>query len=139
MVQKEWLRQRQVKQKFIGSFDLGWETVDLIAILDDIGGCFYFQPEPGKVPRIKVGLDYEKWSEVVSTLLHETFEFVLAREGLRFVACRKFNNDHADYLFAFDHPAFSRICSNAALFVTEAMPKLAAAYNLQRKKKKKNK
>lgn len=120
-----------MRQKLIGTFDFYDCDVDLIAMPNDSGGWIYYHPD-----RILVGLKYDCWDEAVATLLHECFEFAAARKGVRFERCGKFNRSHDDYLFAFDHPQFSDICSRVACFVTPALPKLAAAYRKNQNTKK---
>lgn len=122
-----------IKQKIIGTYELGHEYVELVAVLDDSGGCFYFQPEKGHIARIKVGLDYHEWSECVSTFLHEAFEFALTRHRLRMRASGDLTNDHASYLFVFSHSQFSHICGEVGLFTAQALPDVAAAYTACKK------
>lgn len=125
-----------MKQKIIGTYELGHEYVQLVAILDDSGGEFYFQPEPRHIARIKVGLDYHEWGGCVATFLHEAFEFALTRHRVRMRASGDLVNNHADYLFVFSHCQFSQICGEVGLFTAQALPDLAAAYKKNRASRK---
>ncbi len=125
-----------MKQIRVGTFLLGNENVDLYALPDETGGEFYFCPDAISTPRIKVGLNQKEWEQCVNVLLHESFEFAMARHRARFVRCGKYNDDHADYLFVFDHPEFASACSDVASFITPALPLLAAIYGKRRRSRK---
>lgn len=125
-----------MKQKIIGTYELGHEYVQLVAILDESGGEFYFQPEKNQVARLKVGLDYRDWDSCVSTFLHEAFEFALTRHKCRMRASGDLVNDHADYLFVLSHCQFSQICGEVGLFTAQALPELAGAYKKNRASRK---
>ena len=122
------MKNRSNPQLYIGTFLLGYEHVSLFAWVGETGGAFSFCPDERHPARIKVGLEYDSWQECVSVLLHEVFEFSMARHRVRYERSGKYNHDHSDYLFCFDHPQFSSICSDAGGFITQALPKLATAY-----------
>lgn len=54
---------------------------------------------------------------------------------LRFQHSGKLNGDHADYLFVFNHCQFGDICSEVAMFITSALPKLASEFKKSQPKK----
>ena len=122
-----------MNQKRLGVFPLGHENVELVAILDDGGGAFYFAPDRESPGRIKVGLGYKHWDQVVATLLHETMEYAMDRHKLRYEKTQNLCNDHAGYLFVMDHCAFSEVCACVASFVVPALPKLADVFRHRRK------
>lgn len=39
----------------VGTYDLGWENVDVFVLTREQGGCYYFQPEDGHFARTKKG------------------------------------------------------------------------------------
>lgn len=116
-----------MKQKIIGIFPLGHCDVELV-IREGTGGEFYCAPEPGKIPRIKVGVDDRKWSFVVGVLLHETMELVMAQLKYRYDQADDYGRDHSSYLFIMTHPQYSDVCARVGLFVSECLPKLTKAY-----------
>lgn len=126
------MRNKSNPQIHIGTFLLGSEFVELFAWVGQTGGEFWLCPDKRYPARIKVGLEYDSWPECVSVLLHEVMEFSLVRHRVRFARCSKYNNDHSDYLFSFDHPQFASVCSDVGGFVTEALPKLATTYRKYR-------
>lgn len=113
----------------IGTFRMGFQNVDLVAILDEHGGEFYLCPDNTSLPRIKVGIAYTNWDECVATLLHEALEVAACLTRVRYYSSGKLNGDNADYLFVFDHSEFGHMCSMVATFVTPALPELAKAWN----------
>lgn len=123
-----------MKQIFIGTFPIGHENVDLYAMPDEDGGCFYTQPNDKDPARIKVGLAKDSWPMVVEVLLHEAMEMATARYGGRFYPCGNMANGSDRYHFAFDHNQFSEICAAVALFITPALPKLAQQWTKLQKK-----
>lgn len=123
-----------MKQQVIGTFPLGYENVQLVAILDQTGGRFYFCPDDTSTGRIKVGIDYNRWETVVSVLIHEATEYAMTKGRLRFSETQDLGNDHAGYVFIMNHVQFSDVCACVAGFITPALPKLAALYNKKRKK-----
>ena len=116
-----------MKQKIVGVYSLGYESVQLVA-RDGTGGDYYTQPEKGHIARIKVGMDYSAWDCVVNALLHEAMEFSIDRHHCRFRATNDISYDLSNYLFVFNHPQFSDIVAKVAEFVTPALPDLARVY-----------
>lgn len=125
-----------MKQIKVGTFPIGHENVELYAAPDLDGGCFYFRPDDNSPPRIKIGLDYDRWDELVSVLLHETMEFLMARLLYRYEQTGV-KGDHASYLFTFNHCQFSDLCQRQAKFISAALPELATHWNKLKAKKKK--
>ncbi len=120
----------------VGVFRLGHINVELRANTEMEGGEFYFCPDDFGPPRIRVGLNSKEWSDVLSWLLHETFEMAFCHRQLRFQRTGKLNGDHADYLFAFDHCEFGNCCSMSAWFLTDAIPVLATCYKKSQKERR---
>lgn len=122
-----------VKQKVVGTYELGSEMVQLVLREGD-GGEFYFLPGDQPCPRIKIGADYKLWADVVHVLLHESFEFCAARLACRWWQSDLDTQDHSQYLFALDHRQFDECCCRTAGFLTRALPDLATAWKKWKRK-----
>lgn len=122
-----------MRQKIVGVYELGYEQVQLV-IREGTGGEFWFLPETGKVPRMKIGADAE-WKAVVAALLHESFELAMCRKGVRWLPDPNLGNDHASYLFVLTHPQFSDACAMASEYLVASLPDLAKAWRKWKKKK----
>ncbi len=119
----------------VGTFRVGMTRVTLVAKPGEMGGNFDMLPSGGAfLPRIEVGLKADHFDEVVAWLLHETLELAMCQNKLRFNHSSKLNYDSADFHFHFNHPEFGRICSEAAMFLAEAAPKMAALYSKHKRK-----
>jgi hypothetical protein len=123
-----------MKQKIVGHYYIGHECVQLVAT-EGGEGSLYFTPEYGKVPRIKVGVDYDDYQDALEVLLHEVYEFALTREGTRHLGTDTFTEDHTQYLFVMTHCQFSNITSKCSVFLTEALPEFKKAWAKWHKKK----
>lgn len=111
--------------KKLGTYEIGYECVDVFVDSTSSCGSFNFLPDPKlSKPSIMIGLDSGSWKGTMNILLHEAFEFVLARHQLRFTSCSKMSQDTSDYTFIFNHPQFSSVCSHVADFVAIVMPDL---------------
>lgn len=118
------------KPTVIGVFWLGHTRVRL-EYDPSLGGGFFAL---GKDNRIIVGnADYD-WADMVSTVLHEATEMAMAIRCLRYQHSGKLNGDSADYIFMFDHCQFGRVCSDVAVFIAEALPKLEIVFKKGKKK-----
>lgn len=125
------MKRGEMKQKIVGVFEIGWEQVQLV-LREGTGGEFYTVPEPGSIPRIKVGAQdrASEWGLCLAVLLHEVLEFSMFRAGGRFSPDDRVNpKSHADYLFVMDHEKFQAICAKSAEFLVKAVPALSAAFN----------
>ena len=123
-------------QKIVNSYEMGYQAVQLVA-REDLGGEYYLVPEPGHVPRIRVGIDYEYWREVVAVLLHEAMELAIDVHRAKYKQTNQIANDHGNYLFVMDHSQFTQVCAEVAEFVAFALPDLRKAYIERRRRKKK--
>jgi hypothetical protein len=123
-----------MKQKIIGIYRAGSDQIQLV-LREGSGGEFYTIPEKGSLARIKVGADHNDWIELVSTLLHEIGEFVRTKSDCRFIP-DNYSNDSGDYIFMYSHANFSDLCCREAMFLTEALPDLSAAWKEWKKQKK---
>lgn len=126
-----------MKQKIVGIYRAGSDQAQVV-LREGQGGEFYFVPEKGSVPRLKIGADYESWNDVVAVLLHETFEFLLTRMDCRLII-DNYSNDSEDYLFHFNHGKLSDLCARAAMFLTVCLPDFATAWNQWKKENKTSK
>jgi len=124
-----------MKQSLLGVYPLGYENIDVFLMPHSTGGEFYLCPSAIDRARIKIGLDYHTWSEVVAVTLHEALEFALTRKDLRFSQTSKLMQDSGDYLFVMTHPQFHQACCHVAEFLASALPDLAKAYSKAKKAK----
>lgn len=122
-----------MKQKIVGTYEFGYEKVQLVLREGD-GGEFYVLPGDIDCPRIKIGADQSEWRHVVTVLLHEVMELAFARLGLRYSPSEGLGRDHAAYVFFVDHPRFSDACGRTADFLTNCLPDLSAAWKQWRRK-----
>ena len=123
-----------MKQKIVGSYLCGFESVELI-LKEGYGGEIFFV-EKGFVARMKLGGDQD-WQDCFASLLHETLELVFDRIKCRFNPCNDMSRSTASFLFVADHNAFSDVCAKAAEFVDGCLPDLKKAYKDWNKKEKK--
>ena len=124
-----------MKQKIVGIYYLGYEQVQLV-LREGSGAEFYFCPEKGSIPRIKIGADQREWWHIVDTVLHEAFEFAMERRQCRYHATEDTSRDHSAYLFVLTHTQFSDNCSKVAEFISAAVPDLSKAWRQWNKDKK---
>lgn len=115
-----------MKQTIVGVYSMGLSQVQIV-LREGNGGEFYFNPEAGAVPRIKVGAELQ-WAEVVGNLLHEALEMQMTALSCRFNPAPDYARDHSSYLFVMTHPQFSESCARTAEFITAALPDLARAW-----------
>lgn len=113
----------KMKQKTIGSFYMGRESVQLV-LREGTGGEFFMSPELGSIARIKVGAEHEEWDRVLAVLLHEAMELAYEKLGRRYDVTNDFSGDHSTYLFVVPHVAFSNACAMVAEFVAACSPGL---------------
>ncbi len=123
-----------MKQILIGVFPLYALNVNLYAWPESKGGRLSTRPSASGVPAIHVGFNYPQWEDVVSILLHESFEFCATLMELQFSPASQQIFDSSAQLFVFNHAQFTRVCEFQAQFVTRCLPALAAAYKKHHKK-----
>lgn len=121
-----------LKQKIIGSYFIGYESVEL-SLNDGSGGGVFFVEE-GSIARMKLGGDQD-WDSCFASLLHETFELVFDRIKCRFVPCNDMGKSAGSFLFVADHVAFSDVCAKSAEFIDACLPDLKREYEIWNEKK----
>lgn len=115
----------------IGSYQLGWRNLDLIADPKECGGSFFFVPDKAALSRIRVGFDYPEIGQAWAVLYHEALELLMADAGLRYRQSGSYVPNASDaYLFHFDHNQFSEIAAKLAYFSLDAFPDFKAAWDL---------
>lgn len=119
-------------QPLVGTFWLGSTNVELFGRAGK-GGDFYFHPDDKSLPRIKVGLDYNHWGEVLSVLLHESFEYLCAANSVRFVNCAQITQASDSYTFHFNHNEMTRIIDDQAYFLAHCIDLLCSTWKQYRK------
>lgn len=125
-----------MKQKIIGSYICGYESVELI-LKEGYGGEVFFL-EKGSLALIKLGGDQD-WESCFTALLHEVFELVLDRIKCRFAPCNDMSRSTSVYMFVVDHVDFSDVCAKVAEFIDACLSDLKKAHKLWNKKKKETK
>lgn len=113
--------------KILGQFELGYESVQLVA-RDDTGGEFHLCSPRTNTGVITIGVDQDDFESVVAVLMHEAVEFSIARRGCRFLDSNDMGEDHAGYLFVMNHPQFSDIIAKSASFILPAIPLLRTVW-----------
>jgi len=120
-----------MKQVRVGCYVLQPFQVE-IYLREGTGADFYFQPEDGRLPRIKVGADNE-WQNVVANLLHEAVEMQASMVNCRY---QLDNMDTASdrHVFVFNHYQFSLVVEAAGWFLSSCLADLAAAWKRWQRK-----
>lgn len=113
----------KMRQEIIGTYDFGYEKVQLV-LRDGDGGEFYLLPADINCPRVRIGADQPDWRSLVAALLHEAMEFALERMGTRYSPACEMARDHAAYVFVIDHTHFAEACARVAEFLTGSLPDL---------------
>jgi hypothetical protein len=119
----------------VGTYELGYEKVDLWLMPSETGGCF--EALPANQPRtiIKVGGDYQQWHRVVEVLIHEAVEFAMCRQHVRFKRDGDLTSEAASFHFILDHTDFSEAIACAAEFITASEYPLNKAWKANRQKR----
>jgi len=105
--------------------------LDLYLCPGNSGNCRY--DESGI--RMEVGAD-QAWPDVVSTLLHEAEETVLAGMCLRMSISDRFHVRPDEYRFFITHEDYTSVCDHAGRFMARVLPALATTYRTWTKKRK---
>jgi hypothetical protein len=119
----------------LGTYKLGDWHVDLYADFSSDGGSFNFAPSKDRLPTLIVGCDWD-WHNVAGILVHEVLEFVLTMEQRRYRLADSWGQNHADYIFHFDHQHFTRASDMLGHFLVDVLPELAHAYNARNRELK---
>lgn len=128
-----------MKQIIVGTYELGYEKVDLWLMPKERGGEFTFVPTGQPRAQIKIGGDYKNWWQVMNVLLHEAIEFAFCRHHVRFERDTGLIGGHDRYRFFMDHTDFSESIATAAEFVAASQCALNKAWTNKRKPPKKPK
>ena len=122
-----------MKQIKIGTFPLGHENVDLFGMANTNGGYLDLNPDGGRRPFIEVGLTNELWDLTISILLHETLEFLMMRAFVAYRNIGEIWSSTEGRLFVLSHRQLDNICDRQAMFLAQALPKLAIAWKKNRR------
>lgn len=112
--------------KFIGKFPLGYGPVKVF-VTNTVGGEGAVNTL-GKTPEIRIGLDEDSWSDVLSIALHEAFEVSAMQQGCHFEPSLDLSGDTGKFVFVLTHQQFSQTCANVGLFLAAVTPALAKEY-----------
>jgi hypothetical protein len=120
---------KRLMLKKLTTTDFGHFKAD-IYIRDGLGGEFYSKYDGTALPRIVIGIDYERdeWDQLLNVLLHEVIECLLAISGLRFEQAPSTSWSTDRYTFHFDHPQFSEVISKASSGLVKIIPELKKAF-----------
>lgn len=124
-----------MRQKLVGVYHFGFEQVELYA-RDDTGGDVFVLPEKGRLPRMKIGMDYRHWNGVIATLFHEVMELAMDRANCRFRPTNNLNWSSDCYVFHLDHHQFTESCARAAEFTVACQDDLHRTWKSWRKTRK---
>lgn len=128
------MTKNKLRQKIVGDYNLGSIQAQVV-LRDGYGGEFYSRPEPGSIPRIKVGMDSgDSWFNAVSILHHEVMELCLYQMGLRYGETPDYARDNGAYLFVMNHTEFSEASARTAIFLAECLPDFKKAWKKFKKK-----
>lgn len=116
-----------MKQKIVGDYVLDYASIRIV-LREGLGGEFYFVPETGQTPSIKIGAEYDNWGDVVKVLFHEAFEMLCAKRNHRFHPNGVSWCNHESYLFSFRHQDLSEMSEAIGLFLADALPDLAKGW-----------
>jgi hypothetical protein len=131
-----------MEQKRVGVYEAGFDRIELF-IREGTGAEFYMRPESdllpavGALPRIKIGMDYDSWPEVLECVLHEVEEFIMYRKGLRFEPSGHLSNDSTRFLFILSHVDFADVMAKTADFLSSAQGDLRTAWRTGRPRRRK--
>ncbi len=121
---------------FLGIFQLGLDDVDVF-VRKEAGASFWVAPGPPRCrPKIEIGLDSERFSNVFGWALHEAFEMVATRLRVRYEVTQKFSESHADYLFVFTHEQMAELLEQVGYFLTLVHGKLHSEWQASEKARK---
>jgi hypothetical protein len=123
-----------MKQKIVGVYAAGNIQFQLV-IKEGRGGECWLIPEPGSLPRIKIGVD-QCWEFALTVLIHEVAESLRLLLGYRFSADSHYGEDLNHGTFIYTHSQFSDLCAREGMFLSEALPDFGKAYSKWRKENK---
>ncbi len=126
------------KTIFIGTYDLGAESVDLYA---RAGTGAEFSTRSGTKDQrqragIWVGMDYPEWHQVVGSVLHEAKEACHMRMGTRLLPDIDYSRDSGGYYFFETHAQHSELCGRVGYFLAQCLPALGRAWKRWQKEGK---
>jgi len=122
------------RELFVGTYELCFEHVRLYLQPGTGANTDLLPPDKG-VATVKIGADAEKWSRVVSALLHEAMEIPITRLGYSYCTTQSMNSSTANLRFMMEHEQFDECCHRAADFLTPALPDLAKAWKKWKERK----
>jgi hypothetical protein len=121
--------------KTVGIYEIGWERCEIL-LKDGRDGSFSCVPSSGGFPVISLGAD-QPWGDLVDVFLHEAIELTAVRVRSRFEPSCEVNKDHGQYIFVMTHSQLSECCARTAELLVKALPDIASAWRLWKKRGKK--
>lgn len=129
-----------MKPKSLGTFEFGYSAFE-VYVREGDGAEFMLlsseQTKNNRTPaKITIGLDVS-WPEIFGSLLHEALEALLTIDRCRFRDTMRYYNDHASYVFMFNHDILTNVCECASDGIMTVLPKLKRAWAEHKHKKSK--
>ena len=125
--------ENSVEHKHLGVFRLNHENVDVYYWPHSFGGEFYFAPDLINKPRIKIGVCYSTFEEVLNVALHEAYEAVMTWHRLRFMLSGGCGSSDG-YTFILTHPQFTEVTAKVAVFIADVYEPLRKVWLAEKKK-----
>ena len=123
-------------KKHVGTYVFGYDTVR-VYLIDGSGGNFSFLPDDKGCPTINIGVEHDRYQDLLEVVLHETQEFIMARCAHRFKDSQTMTCEHSQYLFVFNHTQFSEMQARCAEFLSVALFDIHKQWQKWKKKKEK--
>lgn len=119
---------KKSKRPFLGSYALGWRSIDVYFNPESNGGRIRFFPDDKNVnTEVEIGIN-QSWPEVIDTILHEAMELVLIDGGHQYKKAGAFNNSSNHYWFQFNHLEYQEACARVGLFLANFLPEASRRY-----------
>lgn len=123
------MKKKLPEEIHLGKCQLGWRSIDLYALPHALGGSFQCMPEIGVDSIMKIGMNYEAWSDVVEVIIHEVHEFNMCDLGLAFRPQNHYSQTCSDgVMFHFDHNQHTEACARTGYFIANYYNRLHKAW-----------
>jgi hypothetical protein len=123
-------------KKEVGTYVFGYDRVRVF-LVGGSSGQFQLLPDDKGLPLMNIGIDHERYQDLLEVILHETQELIFARSSFRFRDAQTMSCEHSQYLFVFNHTQFSEMQARCAEFLSVALYDIHRAWKKWSKKKAK--
>lgn len=121
-------------RKLLGSYVFGWDNVR-VYITDGACGSFTLVPQDKGSVAINIGIDHDRYQDVLEVVLHEAQEFIFTRTGHRFIDSQTQTREHTQYMFCFNHTQFSEMQARVAEFLSVVLPDIYKEWKNRKSKR----